>query len=58
MEKCSCKIIQSISQLQTKKQRNYKVNFMRDLNVPKNNVVLMPWKMCCFNKSIDNVVMT
>ena len=39
-------------------KRNYKVNFMRNLNVPKNNVVLMPLKMCCCNKSIDNVVMT
>ena len=50
--------MQSTSQWQTKKQRNYKVNFMRNLNVPKNNVVLMPLKMCCCNKSIDNVVMT
>ena len=50
--------MQSTSQWQTKKQRNYKVNFMRKLNVPKNNVVLMPLKMCCCNKSIDNVVMT
>ena len=50
--------MQSISQWKTKKQRNYKVNFTRNLNVPKNNVVLMPLKMCCCNKSIDNVVMT
>ena len=40
------------------KQHNYKVKFMRDLNVPKNNVVLMPLKMCGCNKSIDNVVVT
>ena len=31
---------------------------MRNLNVPKNNVVLMQLKMYCCNKSIDNVVMT
>ena len=50
--------MQSNSQLQTKKQRNYKVNFMCNLNVTKNNVVVMPLKMCCCYKSIDNVVMT
>ena len=48
--------MQSISQWQTKKQRNYKVNFMRNLNVAKNNVVLMPLRMCCCNKSTDSVV--
>ena len=31
---------------------------MRNLNVLKNNVALMPLKMRCCNKSIDNVVMT
>ena len=31
---------------------------MRNLNVPETNVVLMLLKMCCCNKSIDNVVMT
>ena len=56
MEKCRCKIIQSISQWQTKEQRNYKVNFTRNLNVPKNNVILMPLKICFCNKSIDNLV--
>ena len=50
--------MQSTSQWRTKKQRNYKVNFMRKLNVPKNNVVLMPLKMCCCSKRIDNVVIT
>ena len=50
--------MQSISQWQTKKQLIYKVNFMHNLNVPKDNVVLMQLKMCCCNKSIDNVVMT
>ena len=50
--------MQSISQWQTKKQRNYKKRFMPSLNLPKNNVVLMLLKMCCCNKSIDNVVMT
>ena len=50
--------MQSISQWQIKKQRNYKVTFMRNLNVPKNSVILMPLKMCCSNKSIDNVVVT
>ena len=28
-------ILQSISQWQTKKERNYNVTFMRNLNVPK-----------------------
>ena len=49
--------MQSISQWQTKKQRNYKVTFMRNLNVPR-NVILMPLKMRCCNKNIDNVVVT
>ena len=49
--------MQSNSQLQTKKQRNYKVNFMCNLNVPKNNVVLMSLKLCSCNKSIENAVM-
>ena len=31
---------------------------MGNLNIPKNNVVLMPLKMCCCNKSINNVAMT
>ena len=30
--------MQSMSQCQTKKQRNYNVTFRRNLNVPKNNV--------------------
>ena len=55
LENCSCHIIKSISQWQVKKQRNYKVTFMHHLNVPKNNVILMPF--CC-NKSVDNVVVT
>ena len=50
--------MQSISQWQTKKQRNYKKRFMPSLNLPKNNVALMLLKKCCCNKSIDNVVMT
>ena len=53
LEKYSCKIMQSISQWQNKKQLNYKVNFMRNLSVPKIDVVLMPLKMCCCNKSIE-----
>ena len=46
--------MQSISQWQTKKQRNYKVNFMRDLNVlkNKNNVVVMPLKVCYCKKAL------
>ena len=50
-------VIQSTSQWQTKKHDNYKVTFMRNLNVPK-NVILMSLKMCCCDKSIDNVVVT
>ena len=29
---------------------------MGNLNVPKNNLILTLLKMCCCNKSIDNVV--
>ena len=35
--------------------RSYKITFKRNLNVPKNKVIL---KMCCYNKIIDNVVVT
>ena len=39
------------------KPRN-NVTFMRNLKVPKNNVILMPLKMRCYNKSVDNVAVT
>ena len=31
---------------------------MHNLNVPKTNVILTLLKICCCNKSIDNVVVT
>ena len=31
---------------------------MRNLNEPNNYVILMPLKMCCCNKNVDNVVVT
>ena len=56
MEKYICHITQNILQWQTKKQRNYNITFMRNLNVPKNNVILTSLEMCGCYKSIDNVV--
>ena len=48
----------STSRGQTKKQPNYNLTFMHNLNVPKTNVILTLLKICCCNKSIDNVVVT
>ena len=48
----------SISQSHTKKQPNYNVTFMHNLNFSKTNVILTLLKMRCCNKSIDNVVVT
>ena len=50
--------MQSISQWQTKKQPNYKVIFMHNLNIPKTNAILTLLKICWFSKSINNVVVT
>ena len=41
----------------TNEQCNCNVTFMCNLNVTKNNLTLTPpLKMCCFNKSIESVV--
>ena len=48
----------SISQWQTKKQPNYNLNFMHNLNLPKTNVILTLLKICFCKGSIDKVAVT
>ena len=50
--------MQIIAQSKTKKLRDYKATCMRNMNVPKNNLILRPLKTCCCYESIIDIFVT